>query len=173
MQQKNISGITTLVSGETCLILNISNIIKSGISSRNKTELIPTQAKPENSEYKILLVDDSITTSTLEKNILTKVGYQIEIAQNPIEAFEKMKSCRFDLIVSDLEMPEMNGFEFLQKLKTNEMFSEIPVIILSSLSSEGNEKRALELGAEKYITKHEFNQDELQEVIAKILCTKN
>lgn len=165
---KNISGITTLVSGETCLILNVSNIIKAGISSKTQTDLISTQKSSENRDYNILLVDDSITTSTLEKNILTKAGYQIEIAQNPIEAFEKMKNCRFDLIVSDLEMPEMDGFEFLERIKTNEMFSEIPVIILSSLAPEVNEKRVLELGAEKYIFKHEFNQDELQEVIGKI-----
>lgn len=166
---KNISGITTLDSGEICFILNISDILNT--ASAYKTPLISTTAKQnnQNSTYKILLVDDSITTITLEKNILTKAGYNIEIAENPIEAFDKMKNNRFDLIISDIEMPEMDGLTFLEKLKTDEMFSDIPVIMLSSLASEEYQKRAIELGAEKYINKNEFRQEDLQEIVNKIL----
>lgn len=166
---KNISGITTLVSGEICLILNISDIIKStkNYSSR-KIDSIPTEVVP-NSNYKILLVDDSITTRTMEKNILSKVGYDIEIAENPLEAFDKMKLSRFDLIISDIEMPEMDGLEFLEQLKTNEMYFDIPVIMVSSLITEEYKQRAMDLGAKKYIIKSEFSQDEFQETISKIL----
>lgn len=166
---KNVSGITTLDSGEICFILNISDILNT--ASAYKTPLISTKAKQkqENSAYKILLVDDSITTITLEKNILAKAGYNIEIAGNPVEAFEKMKNNRFDLIISDIEMPEMDGLSFLEKLKTDEMYSDIPVIMLSSLSSEEYQKRAIELGAEKYINKNEFSQEDLQNTVSKIL----
>lgn len=166
---KNIAGITTLISGEICLILNISDILN--ITSQHKTQAISTKDDHElqNCSYKILLVDDSITTRTLEKNILSKAGYCIEMAENPIEAFEKMKNNRFDLIISDIEMPEMNGFEFLEKLKTDEMFSDIPVIMVSSLISEENKKRANELGAKKYIVKGEFEQDDFQEAVRNIL----
>lgn len=166
---KNISGLTTLISGEVCLILNISNIIKSTSSSKTPTCFVTKKPELDNSNFKILLVDDSATTRTLEKNILKTAGYNIETAENPIEAFEKMKNIRFDLIISDVEMPEMDGFEFLEKIKTDEMYSDIPVIMLSSLASEQNTQRAAELGAEKYIIKGQFNQDELQESISKIL----
>lgn len=170
---KNIAGITTLISGEICLILNISDILN--IASHHKTQAISTKMEQEqqNCSYKILLVDDSITTRTLEKNILSKAGYCIEMAENPIEAFEKMKIDRFDLIISDIEMPEMNGFEFLEKLKTDEMFSDIPVIMVSSLISDENKKRANELGAKKYIVKGEFEQDDFQEAVRKILRNSN
>lgn len=166
---KNISGITTLVSGEICLILNISDIIKStrGLSPKKKAdaaqEIIP------NSNYRILLVDDSITTRTMEKNILSKLGYDIETAENPLEAFDKMKLSRFDIIISDIEMPEMDGFEFLEKLKTNEMYHDIPVIMVSSIIAEESRQKAIELGAKKYIVKGEFSQDDFQETISKIL----
>lgn len=166
---RNISGITTLVSGEICLILNISDILKTASNPKMHAISTKRKQKKQNSSYKILLVDDSITTRTLEKNILLKAGYNIELAENPIEAFEKLKAEHFDLIISDVEMPEMDGFEFLEKLKTDEMFSDIPVIMVSSLMTEENKKRANELGAKKYIVKGEFEQDDFQESISKIL----
>lgn len=167
---KHIAGITTLASGEVCLILNITDIINTATSVKTLMGAkSPKKLLEETPKFKILLVDDSITTRTLEKNILSKAGYEIETAENPIEAFEKMKENRFDLIISDIEMPEMDGFEFLQKLKTDEMFFDIPVIMVSSLIKDENKKRAAELGAEKYIVKHEFNQDEFQETIYRIL----
>lgn len=170
---KNISGITTLDTGEICFILNISDVFNAANTSLPPAIPIKTKQKKPNNAYKILLVDDSITTITLEKNILIKAGYNIEIAQNPLEAFDKMKINRFDLIISDIEMPEMDGLAFLEKLKTDEMFSDIPVIMLSSLLNEENKNRALELGAEKCINKNEFNQDELQETVSKILGVNN
>lgn len=170
---KNISGITTLASGEVCLILNISGILNTLLRTANYLPASKTQAKLESKLFKILLVDDSITTLTLEKNILTKAGYVTETAENPIEAFEKMKSNRFDLIISDVEMPEMNGFEFLEKLKTDEMFFDIPVIIVSSQSLDENKKLASKLGAKKYIVKSEFDQDEFLTLIDEILQNRD
>lgn len=166
---KNISGITTLDSGEICFILNISDIINT--ASTSKIPMISKKAKQkkQNNIYKILLVDDSITTITLEKNILLKQGYDIETAQNPIEAFEKMKTTRFDLIVSDIEMPQMDGLTFLEKIKIDEMFSDIPIIMMSSIMNEENQRQARKLGAKKYINKNEFNQDEFIDTINNIL----
>lgn len=166
---KNISGITTLDSGEICFILNISDIINT--ASTSKIPMISKKAKQkkQNNIYKILLVDDSITTITLEKNILLKQGYDIETAQNPIEAFEKMKTTRFDLIVSDIEMPQMDGLTFLEKIKIDEMFSDIPIIMMSSIMNEENQQQARKLGAKKYINKNEFNQDEFIDTINNIL----
>lgn len=166
---KNISGITTLDSGEICFILNITDIFTTINTSQVPVISAKSKQTQQNNVYTILLVDDSITTITLEKNILMKAGYNIEIAENPVEAFDKLKTTQFDLIISDIEMPEMDGLTFLEKLKTDEMFSDIPVIMLSSLISEENKKRAMDLGAEKCINKNEFNQEELQETVSKIL----
>lgn len=165
---KNISGITTLISGEVCLILNISDIIKSTHSIKTYSKkVLPTQVS--NSIYTILLIDDSVTTRTLEKNILTRLGYNVEIAENPIQAFSKMQEKKFNLIISDVEMPEMNGLEFLEKVKSDEKYKEIPIIILSSLSGIEDKNKAMSLGAFKYITKSEFNQDNLKCIVGEIL----
>lgn len=166
---KNISGITTLDSGETCFILNISDIISHAGNLQHNLISSKTEQKQSNSFYKILLVDDSITTITLEKNILAKSGYNLETAQNPLIAFEKIKSESYDLIISDLEMPEMDGFTFLEKLKTDEMFADIPVIMMSSLANEENHQKALKLGAKTFLNKNNFNQDEFLDSVRKIL----
>lgn len=170
---KNISGITTLDSGEICFILNISDILNN--ANITKTHLIPTKSAPkmQNSDYKILLVDDSITTITLEKNILAHSGYMLETAENPIIAFEKLKSESFDLIISDVEMPEMDGFTFLEKLKTDEMYSEIPVIMMSSLSYDENYAKALRMGSKTFINKSNFKQDEFLEAVKAALLSTN
>lgn len=165
---KNVSGITTLISGDVCLILNIADIIKSTSSMRISPK-ITTKKKAKNNSFKILLVDDSATTRTLEKNILSKAGYVIETAENPIEAFEKMKAENFDLIISDLEMPEMNGIEYLERIKTDEMYSDIPVIMLSSIISDELKEKAISLGAKEYISKNGFNQEYLQDIVSKVL----
>lgn len=168
---KNISGITTLDSGEICFILNISDILNNANVAKN--HLIPTKSAPkmQNSDYKILLVDDSITTITLEKNILARSGYLLETAENPIMAFEKLKSESFDLIISDVEMPEMDGFIFLEKLKTDEMYAEIPVIMMSSLSYDENYAKALKMGAKTFLNKNNFKQDEFLDTVKSALLS--
>lgn len=166
---KNISGITTLASGETCLILNIPEIMKTADKFKTSQIGSKTRSLMANNNYKILLVDDSITTRTLEKNILLKLGYSIEVATHPIEAFEIMKTTKFNLIISDIEMPQMSGLEFLEKIKSDEMYAQIPVIMVSSLISEEYKRQAASLGAAKYIEKGAFEQDGFQESIKNIL----
>lgn len=168
---KNISGITTLDTGEICFILNIADIFNN--TNFTKTAIISTKSAPKqnNSDYKILLVDDSITTITLEKNILARSGYTLETAENPIAAFEKIKTTRFDLIISDVEMPEMDGFTFLEKLKTDEMYADIPVIMMSSLSYDENYAKAVKMGAKTFLNKNNFQQEEFLDTVKSALLS--
>lgn len=164
---KNISGLTTLASGEICLILNITDIS----NNQNSISLpaVKKVDKIENSEYKILLVDDSITTITLEKTILSKAGYNVSLASNPIEAFKKLKEEHFNLIITDFEMPKMDGISFLKKLKSDEMYADIPAIMMSSIFDMDKRKEAIAAGACKYIIKSEFNQDTFKKTIETYL----
>ncbi len=166
---KNISGITTLVTGKVCLILNLPELYKNTYIGKDKAlENIKNRLiRKDNKDYRILIVDDSITTRALMKSIFNSRGYSYEMVKNPKEAFEMLEEMKFDIIISDLEMPEMNGIEFINLLKSSDKYSKIPVIILSSYESE----KLDELGAraDAFITKSEFNQDYLLQIIRNFL----
>ncbi len=167
---KNISGITTLANGETCLILNLQELykytyapIENPLLSVHKRN-INTKT---NKDYKILIVDDSMTTRELLKNILVHWGYSFEIVKNPREAFEVLYKTDFDLILSDLEMPEMDGNMFVNELKAHKKFKDIPIIIISSYDVENVTDIIPDVDA--YIKKGNFNQDYLLDTIEKLL----
>lgn len=170
MKLKNISGITTLANGDVCLILNLVELYKSTYTPVEKPLLgqkpQKTAVKP-NKEYKILIVDDSITTRELLKNILVHWGYSFEMVKNPREAFEILYKDEFDLILSDMEMPEMDGGMFVKELKSHQRLKDIPVIIISSYDTELMAKNMPDVDA--FIQKSNFNQDYLLDVIEKLL----
>jgi len=172
---QNISGIATLANGEACLILNISDIIstisstKIGLKIISKNGIIKTN---DNSKYKILIVDDSRTTRILQKNILSNHGYNVSLATNPDNALEKIKHTKFDLIISDVQMPGMNGFEFLKILRKNNDYKTCPAIIVSSEQQENFAKEIEEIKICKYIQKNIFKQEELISVVEEILKNK-
>lgn len=170
---KNFSGLTTLDSGEICLVLNVLELLESmpfistKLEKLDKNRLIDKKTKAQ--DKTILLVDDSVTSITYGKNILENYGYIVKIAKNPIEAFKILKQSRIDLIISDYEMPNMNGLEFLSSIKANEMYSDIPFIMMSSLTDEKIKHQAEEFGAIKYIIKGDFDKNALVNMISEIL----
>lgn len=170
MKLKNISGITTLANGDICLILNIPELYKSTYVPAEKP-LVPVskyQLQPKtNKDYKILIVDDSMTTRELLKNILVHWGYSFEMVKNPREAFESLYKDDFDLILSDMEMPEMDGRMFVKELKNHRKLQDIPIILITSYDTEHLTKDMPDVNA--FIKKSNFNQDYLLDVIEKLL----
>jgi two-component system chemotaxis sensor kinase CheA len=169
---KNIAGITTLASGETCLILNVVGILSNAGQKTHRTSIVATNKALEmskNSKHKILVVDDSLTTRTLEKNILTAHGYQVSLATNALDGLKIVETEELSLIVTDNEMPEISGLEFVEKIRENPQFDNIPIIALSSLQKEMWQDKFLYAGAQKYIQKGEFNQEDFIEAISALL----
>lgn len=172
LRVRNVAGVTTLGSGELCLILNVHDLIKSAYSSfgMSQKQFTIKKGKSINREtLNILVVDDSVTTRILERNILKAAGYNVTIATNGLDALTKLASEKFNLIVSDIEMPEINGFELTERVKTSEEYKHIPIILVSSLASELDKKKGLGLGASAYIQKGGFDQEELLSTISKLI----
>ena len=169
---KHISGITTLANGEACLILNVSDIISTITSKKLRSKIMYKTASikaRDNFKYKILIVDDSHTTRILQKNILTNYGYNVSTSTNPKNALEKVKQTKYDLIISDIQMPVMNGFEFILELRKIKNYENIPVIVVSSEPKENHLKEIEQTKIITYIEKNLFKQEELLSYIEKTL----
>ena len=167
----NFAGLTTLVNGATCLILNMRDVIQNTIS---KKQLFTPFSISQGVTFghkaaKILILDDSNTTRNLLKNILDTQEFETEIAPLPSIALELTNQIKFDLIITDMEMPEMNGFEFIKKVKIQANNAQTPIIIFSSYDDEKLIKRSKKLGVVHYLQKNDFNQKVFSEIVNKTL----
>jgi len=164
---ENVSGGTMGNNGEVVLVLDAYSLLGQ------RSSAIPIPAahnKPlDKGATEILVVDDSITTRTLEVSILERQGYNVQAVINAEEAYEKLQTERFDLLISDVEMPGMNGFELTHQVRTKLGLTELPVIIVTSLASEADRRRGLEVKADAYIVKSEFESTELLNTVAQLI----
>lgn len=119
---------------------------------------------------KILIIEDDIFLQNLEANKLKKDNYEIITAGTGDEAIGKISKEKVDLILLDLILPGIDGFDVLQKIKENEDSKKVPVIVFSNLSEEKDIKRAKEMGAIDFMIKSNFSLNELAEHINKILA---
>ena len=117
----------------------------------------------------ILIVDDSITTRTLEKSFLEAHGYRVRLAVDGVEALDQLRAEKVDLVIFDVQMPRMDGFELLEAIKKDMTLSSIPVIVVTSLERREDQARGLSMGADAYIVKNKFDQEELLTTIRQIL----
>lgn len=167
---KNISGITNLASGELCLILNMQDIMhydfNKAMISANNQELLTSDVL---SYKRILIVDDSVITRTMVKNILLNIGYMVDTVLDADEALVKLKLTHYDLIITDLTMPKIDGYEFIERLRNDEMYADIPIIVISSLPENQARKRLNKLSIAHYISKDNFDQADLAMQVKEIL----
>lgn len=117
----------------------------------------------------ILVIDDSLTTRMMEQNILEAAGYEVELAVSAEEGLEKARKRRCGLFIVDVEMPGMNGFEFVRTTRADETLKQVPAILVTSLNSEADKRRGREAGAADYMVKSEFDQERLLEMIRRLV----
>lgn len=150
-------------------ILNVADLLKSAV----KVSLAGVRAAPAAAEElepaAILVVEDSITARTLLKNILEGAGYRVETAVDGLDAFGKLKEGGFDLVVSDVDMPRMNGFDLTARIRRERSLAELPVVLVTALESVEDRERGVEVGANAYIVKSSFDQSNLLETIKRII----
>ncbi len=168
---KNILSATVMEMGKVIPILNPSDLVKSIIlenyHSTNPTILQNETA--ENRTKKILLAEDSVTTRMLLKNILEASGYDVIVAVDGAEAFRMLKETQVDLLLTDIEMPNMDGFTLVENVRKINTLQNLPVILCTSLCSPADREKGIEVGAQAYLDKSSFTQGHLLDVIKKLL----
>lgn len=163
-------GATILGDGSPALILDVPDIFTTaeGTSSVGLRRAI-SESQSRASRGNVLVVDDSITTRTMEKSILTAHGYDVVIAISAEDALEKVANSSFDLVISDVEMPGLNGFELTARLRAMDEYRDVPIIIVSSLSKDEHKRKAIEAGAQAYIVKGAFEQGTLLDTVDSLI----
>lgn len=167
---KNIMAATVMESGNVIPILNPIDLIHSAIKGKIiKSINNEIQEGKISSKKEILLAEDSITTRLLLKNILESAGYEVKTAVDGIEALEILRSKPIDLLLTDVEMPRMDGFTLVEKVKEMESAKDLPIVICTSRGSPEDRERGIELGANAYLDKSKFTQQELINILRKLL----
>jgi len=166
---RNISGATVLGSGVVVPILNAADLLKSalkGAAVRPGSLVAEKGAVPRR---RILVVEDSITARLLLKNILESAGYQVQTAVDGAEAWALLQHTPFDLVVSDIEMPHLDGFALTAKIRADKQRAALPVVLVTALEAPAHKERGFDAGANAYIVKSSFDQSNLLETVRRFI----
>ncbi len=167
---RNIAGASVLGTGLVVSVLNVSDLMKSAVrlATAPRTSAM-AEKSVQTQQRSILVVEDSITSRALLKNILESAGFLVTTAVDGIDAYTALKTAAFDLVVSDVEMPRMDGFDLTAKIRADKKLSELPVVLVTSLESREHRERGIDVGANAYIVKSSFDQSNLLEVIGRLI----
>ena len=167
---KMFSGATISGEGDVRLILNVTHLFgedtismkTSYIGSRDVATEVTTR-KP-----RVLVVDDSISIRKYVQRFLDRSGYEVETATDGMNALEVLSKTKFDAVITDLEMPVMHGYDLIAEMKRNPVYSNIPIIVLTSRAGEKHRQKAMDMGAQDYLVKP-FEEQEMVEALKKLL----
>ncbi|MBA3468177.1 MAG: hybrid sensor histidine kinase/response regulator [Herpetosiphonaceae bacterium] len=163
--QRLCTGAVALPDGRLVLLLNPAAIIDR--AREIGRPIAP--AAPSVAPARLLVAEDSFTTRELLRSILQSAGYKVETANHGRDALDKLQSNPYDLVVSDVEMPHLNGFELTRHIRADQRLQNLPVIIITSLAREADRREGLLAGAQAYIVKSQFDQSNLLETIQQLL----
>lgn len=169
----NIAGATILGTGKVVPILSVHDLLKSsrGTGLRKVAGVVEEASEPKDTVTKqksVLVAEDSITSRILLKNILEAAGYRVKTAIDGRDAYTAIKTEKFDIVVSDVEMPRMNGFELTANIRNTDKIGNTPVILVTSLDSREDREKGIDAGANAYIVKGSFDQSNLLDVIERL-----
>lgn len=166
VHQPLVAGIVNHGYRQLVSLLHVPHLIElARHSSQRPTEPVTTDAFRQH----VLVVDDSLNTREIEKDLLEAWGYQVTLAEDGLDGLEKALAGDFDAILTDVEMPVMDGFTLTGRLREEERYRERPIIIITSREKESDRRRGIEVGADAYIVKGSFDQRNLVDTLKILL----
>ena len=172
LRVRNIAGATVLGSGTPVLILNVADLLKSAMraaATLGGRSALPGTAVRAPRVHHVLVADDSVTSRMLLKNILESAGYHVTTAIDGMEALATVRAGDFDVVVSDVEMPRMDGIELTEKIRAEKKLADLPVVLVTALGTREHRERGIDAGANAYIVKASFDQSNLLEVLGRLV----
>jgi two-component system chemotaxis sensor kinase CheA len=166
----HLSGAAILGTGRVALVVNPVAIVAAGLGLAAGPGLTFAEATPASRvKRRILVVDDSITTRTLEQSVLEAAGYDVLTAVDGADGWKTLQERGADLVVADVEMPRMDGFALCEAIRASKRLKELPVVLVTALEAPEHRARGLEVGADAYLGKSSFDQQNLLDTIHQLL----
>lgn len=165
IRARHLSGVTILGNGKPAPILNVADLIKTATKLSSQTVSTPVVIKKK----LVLVVDDTITARMLMRTILESAGFAVKTASDGQEALAILQREKFDLIVTDIEMPNMNGLQLTQAIKSDAQLATTPVVMITSMTDAEFRRKGEEAGADAFFVKSSFDQRNLLDVIKNLV----
>ena len=163
-------GTALLSSGDVALVLSVPALLAQDANDGALTSgALAADEEASRARALILVVDDSITSRTLEQSVLTAAGYDVVTAVDGAEGWRTIERQQIALVVSDIEMPHLDGIGLCERIRANPRTAALPVILVTSLDEPAQRERGLEAGADAYITKSSFDQDTLLDTVSMLI----
>jgi two-component system, chemotaxis family, sensor kinase CheA len=166
---RHVAGATILASGEVALILNAAGVVQSALTAAPPRALAALQEPTPAARRRLLVVDDSVTTRSLQRSILEGAGYEVMVAGDGSDAWQLLQDAGADLVVADVEMPRMDGFALCEAIRRSTRFRDLPIVLVTALQNDADRKRGLDAGADAYLSKAGFDQRVLLDTVAQLL----
>jgi two-component system chemotaxis sensor kinase CheA len=166
---RQLAGGVLLEDGSVALVLNPAELLATLKPADRAPPLRTAAPPPEKKPPAVLVVDDSLTTRTLERSILEAHGYRVHVAVDGVEALDRLRAEPVDLVITDVQMPRLDGFGLLAAIKKDQRLAHLPVIVVSSQERREDQERGLALGADAYIVKRKFDHEDLLATIRQII----
>jgi two-component system sensor histidine kinase and response regulator WspE len=170
---RDISAAAVLNDGSPVLIIDVDDMIRSIdnlISGHrlNKVQQVDSTSA-RSSVKRVLVVDDSLTVREVERKLLQSRGYEVDVAVDGMDGWNTVRVNSYDLVITDVDMPRMNGIEFVKQIKEHPKLRDIPVMIVSYKDREEDRQRGLDVGADYYLTKGSFHDDSLIDAVIDLI----
>ena len=166
--QRLFAGAALLGTGDVVPILDLQGVFDTmAAAAGGPATPLPADATAERSA-RILVVEDSVAAGEMHRGILIGAGYEAEIAHDGVEALEVLRERDWDLVISDVDMPNMDGFELTVRVRADPRLRDIPIIIVTSRDG-GHRREATDAGADAYVTKRDFGQEHVLGIVSRLL----
>ncbi len=149
------------------LVLDVAQLLKLQAGGADRDRRL--QLAVQSAKRRILVADDSLTSRTLERNILSGAGYEVETAVDGDAAWRALENAQFDLLVSDVQMPGLDGFELARRVRADARMRHMPIVLVTSLDRPEDVSHGAAAGANEYIVKGRFDQQALLETVSRLI----
>ncbi len=167
-----VSGATVLGDGSVVVILDVMALVRSSEAAVARAERFDRTAEPASGVRTVMIVDDSVTVRKVTSRLMERQGWDVVTAKDGVEALNQLQELYPDVVLLDIEMPRMDGFEVLRTIRRDERLKDLPVIMITSRTGEKHQQQAMELGVNGYLGKP-FQEANLLSTIEEILAGRD